>query len=149
MLHLKPSSVVLPQALHPRNLTIENPQPSTKLPKDNALQLWPYPLHPKTQSRNTKPMKHLLSTLSLFLLALVVQAQTVAGDWNGSLNAGGQEITMIFHFSGNDDALTGTLDIPAQGAKWNPRRESYFCRQRTQFIGYGRTNKLHRHGKRR
>ncbi len=53
----------------------------------------------------------------LFLLSInMVKGQTVKGDWSGTLNAMGQEIPLIFHFSGDDDDLTATMDSPAQGA---------------------------------
>lgn len=65
-------------------------------------------------------MKKSLFFLSLILLAGVLKAQTVAGDWSGKLNAGGQEIPLVFHFSGTDDALTATMDSPSQGANGIP-----------------------------
>ncbi len=49
-----------------------------------------------------------------------VQAQSIEGDWSGSLNSSGQEIPLIFHFSGSDDALEATMDSPSQGATGIP-----------------------------
>lgn len=46
--------------------------------------------------------------------------QTIKGDWSGTLNAMGQEIPLVFHFSGDDNALTATMDSPAQGATGIP-----------------------------
>jgi dipeptidyl aminopeptidase/acylaminoacyl peptidase len=60
----------------------------------------------------------LLTLLTSFLGML--QAQTIEGDWSGKLNVQGQEIPLIFHFSGSDDALTATMDSPAQGATGIP-----------------------------
>ncbi|MGD1893821.1 MAG: hypothetical protein ACFB15_24910, partial [Cyclobacteriaceae bacterium] len=50
----------------------------------------------------------------------MLQAQTIEGDWSGKLSASGQEIPLIFHFSGTDDALTATMDSPSQGASGVP-----------------------------
>lgn len=47
------------------------------------------------------------------------QAQ-VKGDWKGTLDVQGQSLDIIFHLSGEDDALTGSMDIPMQGATGIP-----------------------------
>lgn len=65
-------------------------------------------------------MKKLFVLLSLSLMAFVLKAQTVEGDWSGNLQAGGQEIPLVLHFSGTDDALTATMDSPSQGASGIP-----------------------------
>ena len=39
-----------------------------------------------------------------------------AGDWKGTLNAGGAKLDLILHVSKKDDALSATLDSPDQGA---------------------------------
>ena len=39
-----------------------------------------------------------------------------AGDWKGTLNAGGVKLDLILHVSKKDDALSATLDSPDQGA---------------------------------
>jgi len=45
------------------------------------------------------------------------QVDDFAGDWAGTINAGGQKIRLIFHFTVADDGgLEGTMDVPAQGA---------------------------------
>ncbi|TKS56495.1 S9 family peptidase [Mesohalobacter halotolerans] len=63
----------------------------------------------------------------LFLLFLnVTMGQTINGDWSGKLNAMGQELPLIFHFSGEDDNLTATMDSPAQGATGIPLDEVSF-----------------------
>lgn len=53
--------------------------------------------------------------LFLFIFNMT-KGQTIKGDWSGKLNAMGQEIPLIFHFSGEDDNLTATMDSPSQGA---------------------------------
>ena len=41
----------------------------------------------------------------------------VSGTWAGTLNAGGQELTLVFHIlRGVDGDLSGTMDSPDQGA---------------------------------
>lgn len=57
-------------------------------------------------------------TLNFFISML--KAQTIEGDWSGKLNSSGQEISLIFHFSGNDNALAATMDSPSQGATGIP-----------------------------
>ncbi len=51
-------------------------------------------------------------------MALVAQSEGwVVGIWQGTLNAGGQELQIVYHLSADDDgALTGSMDVPAQGA---------------------------------
>lgn len=50
----------------------------------------------------------------------MLNAQKVEGDWSGKLNVQGQEVPLVFHFSGTDDGLTGTMDSPSQGATGIP-----------------------------
>ncbi|EMY80449.1 amino/aminoacylpeptidase, esterase/lipase superfamily protein [Psychroflexus gondwanensis ACAM 44] len=58
-----------------------------------------------------------ISLVILLLLSLtMVNGQTINGDWSGKLNAMGQEIPLVIHFSGNDDNLAATMDSPSQGA---------------------------------
>lgn len=62
--------------------------------------------------------------LTLTLLATLLPAPVGAqagperwvGDWEGSLNAGGQELPIIFHVTQGDAGLNATMDSPAQGA---------------------------------
>jgi len=62
-----------------------------------------------------------VSTVVVLVLSVgLTNAQTVKGDWSGTLNAMGQEIPLVFHFSGEDDNLTATMDSPAQGANGIP-----------------------------
>lgn len=52
-----------------------------------------------------------------------VQAQddpSAVGSWSGTLVAGPQQIEIIFHVAAADDGLTGTMDVPAQGATGIP-----------------------------
>jgi dipeptidyl aminopeptidase/acylaminoacyl peptidase len=61
-------------------------------------------------------MKTIILFIFLMFSLVMLQAQTIEGDGSGKLSAGGQEIPLIFHFSGTDDALTATMDSPSQGA---------------------------------
>lgn len=61
-------------------------------------------------------MKNIILFISIFFLASFSKGQTIEGDWSGKLDIQGQEIPLIFHFSGTDDALSATMDFPTQGA---------------------------------
>jgi dipeptidyl aminopeptidase/acylaminoacyl peptidase len=65
-------------------------------------------------------MKNTALFILLTLLTGSLMAQTIEGDWNGKLSVSGQEIPLVFHFSGPDNALTATMDSPAQGATGIP-----------------------------
>ncbi len=58
----------------------------------------------------------------VFLLSITTftMAQNITGDWSGKLNVQGQEIPLVFHFSAEDNNLTGTMDSPSQGATGIP-----------------------------
>ena len=63
-------------------------------------------------------MKHLKTTLLVLFLCIfnMTTAQSIQGDWSGTLNAMGQEIPLVFHFTGEGDELKATMDSPSQGA---------------------------------
>ncbi len=66
---------------------------------------------------------HNLKTNFVILFLLIFNmtiGQSIKGDWSGKLNAMGQEIPLVFHFSGEDDNLTATMDSPSQGANGIP-----------------------------
>ena len=65
-------------------------------------------------------MKKPFLFISFLLMVSILQAQTVEGDWSGKLDVQGQEVPLVFHFSGADDALTATMDSPSQGATGIP-----------------------------
>ncbi|UCC24112.1 MAG: alpha/beta fold hydrolase [Gemmatimonadales bacterium] len=48
--------------------------------------------------------------------AAQAEAERWAGDWRGTLQAGPQELPIIFHIAAGDEGLTATMDSPAQGA---------------------------------
>ena len=45
-----------------------------------------------------------------------LNAQTIAGDWKGTLSVQGVDLELYFHFVDEDDTLFGTMDVPTQGA---------------------------------
>jgi pimeloyl-ACP methyl ester carboxylesterase len=47
---------------------------------------------------------------------LKIDAQTIAGSWEGDLNVQGTTLKLIFHIVENEGAFTTTLDSPNQGA---------------------------------
>ncbi len=50
-----------------------------------------------------------------------VPSQQIAGDWKGTLSAGGAELHLVFHFvAAKDGALSGNLDSVDQGANGIP-----------------------------
>ncbi len=67
-------------------------------------------------------MKKLLSALLLALAtAAPAAAQTIAGDWQGSLAIGGVELRLLFHLTpDNKGGVTATVDSLDQGARGIP-----------------------------
>jgi len=67
-------------------------------------------------------MKLLTFALLLTLTAASrTAAQTIAGDWQGTLNVGGPELRLVFHFTPDGKGgFTSTLDSPDQGARGIP-----------------------------
>jgi hypothetical protein len=65
-------------------------------------------------------MKKFAFFITLTLIIGMLKAQTIEGDWSGKLSASGQEVQLIFHFSGSDEDLTATMDSPSQGASGIP-----------------------------
>lgn len=49
-----------------------------------------------------------------------MQAQSVAGDWHGVLEAGGMKLRLVFHLQESDKGFTATMDSPDQGANGIP-----------------------------
>jgi hypothetical protein len=67
-------------------------------------------------------MRTLVCFVILSLTAVTTaSAQTVEGDWQGTLKAGPVELRVVVHVArGEKGALTATLDSPDQGAKGLP-----------------------------
>lgn len=67
-------------------------------------------------------MKHTF-TMAAWILATAFagQAQNIAGDWQGTLRAGGAELRLVVHIVKNDDgSFKGTMDSIDQGANGIP-----------------------------
>ncbi len=61
-------------------------------------------------------MKHLISLLLALFIPMIMLAQ-FAGEWQGKLAMGQSELLLVFKFTQHDSIVTGTLDVPQQGAK--------------------------------
>lgn len=55
-------------------------------------------------------------TLILFISSLLINAQTVKGDWTGLLENGPMKLTVNFHIQEENGSYTSTMDSPDQGA---------------------------------
>lgn len=65
--------------------------------------------------------------LLMFSMTYLGQAQDVAGDWQGTLKAGGAELRLVLHITKNPDgSLKGTLDSIDQGANGIPIKSVSF-----------------------
>lgn len=49
-----------------------------------------------------------------------LNAQTIRGDWKGTLSVQGVDLELIFHLSGEEGNFSGTMDVPMQGAAGIP-----------------------------
>lgn len=66
-------------------------------------------------------MKLLMSALFLMTTAASAGAQTIAGDWQGTLAIGGGELRLVLHLTPDGKGgFTATLDSPDQGVKGIP-----------------------------
>lgn len=58
--------------------------------------------------------------LAIVLVTMSVKAQSIAGDWKGTLSVQGIDLELVFHLIGENGSLTGTMDVPMQGATGIP-----------------------------
>lgn len=58
--------------------------------------------------------------LAILFTTMSIKAQSVAGDWKGTLSVQGINLEIIFHITDEDGELAGTMDVPAQGATGIP-----------------------------
>lgn len=66
-------------------------------------------------------MKRILLFVTLLFAAALAQAQDIAGDWQGTLSAGGAELRLILHVSkATDGSLKATLDSVDQNSNGIP-----------------------------
>jgi CubicO group peptidase (beta-lactamase class C family) len=65
-------------------------------------------------------LHRLLAACFLLLLAALLPAQSVAGDWTGAIELPGRKMAVTVHLAEAEGGMRGTIDIPAQGAKALP-----------------------------
>ena len=66
-------------------------------------------------------MKRILILAVFLVSACLVRAQDIAGDWQGTLSAGGAELRLVLHLTkAADGSLKATLDSVDQGANGIP-----------------------------
>lgn len=53
---------------------------------------------------------------ALITTTMMVNAQNIDGDWKGLLSVQGVELELVFHLTPEEDGLSGTMDVPMQGA---------------------------------
>ncbi len=71
-------------------------------------------------------MKKSVFVVLVLAFSQLVVSQDISGDWNAALNAGGQELPLIFHITQDDTGYSGTMDSPNQGANGIPLSEVGF-----------------------
>jgi len=63
-------------------------------------------------------MKKIVGTLIFMVLTYSAFAQTITGDWYGTLNIpGGAKLHVVFHITKSGDTYTTTFDSPDQGGR--------------------------------
>jgi uncharacterized protein len=79
-------------------------------------------------------------TIAASLGASSVFAQVV-GDWTGSLQAGGVELSLVFHITEQDGTLAATMDSPDQGGYGIPASSAVFANDTltVEFVAIGGT----------
>lgn len=58
--------------------------------------------------------------VTIIIMTITVNAQSLVGDWQGVLNVQGMELKLVFHVAKAGDAYTSTMDIPIQNAMGIP-----------------------------
>lgn len=62
-------------------------------------------------------MKRIIFSIISLIIAFLVNAQDVTGDWNGVLSVQGMKLRIVFHVIKTDAGYSATMDSPDQGAK--------------------------------
>lgn len=65
-------------------------------------------------------MKRVFVSVFFVLVAMIMNAQDIAGHWGGTLNIQGVKLRLVFHVSRSGDSWTTKMDSPDQGAKGIP-----------------------------
>lgn len=71
-------------------------------------------------------MKKIILSLFTLLMLSKIQAQDIAGQWNGVLEVQGTQLRLVFNISKTDKGIKATLDSPDQGAKGIPVTSASF-----------------------
>lgn len=72
-------------------------------------------------------LKHFFVVVAGIMTTLSMQAQSIAGDWKGTLEVQGMKLELVFHIKESNGILTSTLDVPAQGAAGLPVDSTKFA----------------------
>ena len=62
-------------------------------------------------------MKKTVLFVAMFLLSAALAQDALLGDWQGAIGPDSLNLGVIVHFTQGGDGLSGTIDIPAQGAQ--------------------------------
>ncbi len=65
-------------------------------------------------------MKRLITLTTALLLDAAFAQDALLGDWQGQIGPGSLNLGVVVHFTQDGEAITGTIDIPAQGAEALP-----------------------------
>lgn len=74
-------------------------------------------------------MKNRLTTIILCLMTFTIanlKAQTITGEWNGILDAMGNQVSLVFHIEKTETGYTAQFDSPDQGAMGLPFNEAKY-----------------------
>lgn len=78
-------------------------------------------------------MKIISAFFTFLCLAVMVQAQSPVGDWEGTLEAPGLKLKIVFHVTAKGDQYSATMDSPDQGAMGIPVTETSFADNKLSF----------------
>lgn len=71
-------------------------------------------------------MKRIIFSIISLIIAFLVNAQDVTGDWNGVLSVQGMKLRIVFYVTKTDAGYSATMDSPDQGAKGIPMTAASF-----------------------
>jgi len=78
-------------------------------------------------------MKVIAAFFTFLSVAVMVQAQSPVGDWEGTLEAPGLKLKIVFHVTAKGDQYSATMDSPDQGAMGIPVTETSFADSKLSF----------------
>lgn len=71
-------------------------------------------------------MKNLIVLIATVLITINLQAQEIAGQWQGLLDVQGMQLTVVFNVEADGDNYISTMDSPDQGATGIPTTATKF-----------------------